>query len=214
MVTSASLMTRALAAALVGVAAFTAGCDTLQRQPPASDAKSSTVAAAAPDPKPAKPGVPVATILATWSPKIELGTNPVDNAPMPAIVGRVYLFDAKDRTVEADGKVTVELFNDTNRQVGKPCEKLGNWTIDPKLLAGWRSKDPMIGVGYSMVLPWPTFKSEISQIHMVVHYIPRSGQTLTLADQIMTVEQSPELLQAQQTTPAQPSSAVAAAASR
>jgi hypothetical protein len=147
---------------------------------------------------PAKPGVPVAQLVSNWSREVQLGTNPVNNTPMPAIVGRVYLFDKQLKPVDSDGSLTVELYDDTNRRIGKPSQKLEEWVLHQEQLEKLKSKDPLIGTGYSLALPWPSFKPEVTQIHMVVHYTPRSGQALTLADQVMTLQQSTQAILSRQ----------------
>ncbi len=191
-----SSVTRALTTALMGLAALQTGCQFFQKRQAASSTAAKPAAAAQADEKPAKPGIPVAALLPQWSRKVEMGTNPVDNKPMPAIVGRIYFFDAKYNPVEADGTLTVELYDDTNRSADKPCEKLGTWNIDPKQLAKWKSSDPVVGTGYTLALPWPSYKPDIAQIQITVRYTPRSGQPLSLQDQAMTLEQNRELIAA------------------
>jgi len=203
----ASSVRRALTAATTGLVLVVAGCKAFQKPAQTSDGKSSTTATAAM----AKPGIPAASLTASWSRTVEVGTDPNHHTPMPAIVGRAYFFDAKLRPVEADGKLTVELFDDTNRRIGKPSVKLEEWNINSEQLAKMVNKDPLIGTGYSLILPWPSFKSDVGQIHMVIHYTPKSGQALTMSDQIMTLEQSTDLINTQQSA-AQPTGAVPASA--
>jgi hypothetical protein len=200
----ASSMTRPLAVVALGLALAAAGCQAFQKQSnAAADSKSPAQAA---DAKPSKPGVPVDELLANWDHNIELGTNPVDHTPMAALMGRVNFIhkDAeigaaglpKETAVAADGELTIELFDETHRQPNKPSQRLGSWTIDPKQLARLESKDAMLGTGYTLALPWPTYTPEITQVHVSLRYTPRIGQPIIKENPAMTVEPSSEMLTA------------------
>jgi hypothetical protein len=92
---------------------------------------------------------------------------------MPGIVGRVYLF-GKDIAfpLQADGSLYVELAEIDN---GQP-KVLEQWSIDALTMAKLQRKDA-IGAGYSLFLPWGTYRPDISHVQLRVAFQPAKGGT-------------------------------------
>jgi hypothetical protein len=126
------------------------------------------------------PQVPPATahhIWTTWQPKVVPLVSP-NGTTMPGLAGRLYLFDEQDpHPLTEDGSVVVDLFDDTPAATGGQPKLLEKWVLDKDTLKKLLRRD-MIGQGYTLFLPWGTFKSEISQIHLMVAYTPPKGNPL------------------------------------
>ena len=121
---------------------------------------------------PPKPSHPC-QVVTTWMNKVQVAPDTVHNgAPMPGLVGRVYLFgETIDFTQVGDGAVVVELFDETHGPAEKPLEQ---WAIDPVSLRKFLKKDT-IGWGYSLFLPWATCRPDVTKVHVTCRYDPVAG---------------------------------------
>src|SRR5262245_15908433 len=92
----------------------------------------------------------------------------------PGIVGRVYLF-GQDVGVplEGDGALHVELADASQT----PPKQLEQWDMDATTVRQLLRKDPF-GQGYSIFLPWATFRPDLTRVEMKLAYQPKQGPTL------------------------------------
>jgi len=182
MVHQASALTRALPL-FAAVAVLSVGCMGLRRDKRAEGAPA----------KAAKAGPPAVQSLATWHKHVKLGTNPASNQPIAGLSGRFYLFDATGgHPIIGDGKISVELFDDTRRDATSGSKMIEKWNIDAETFKQLAQRDAL-GNGYTLTLPWSTYKPEVAQVHLVVTYEPTTGTPLTTASQTITLEHdSPE----------------------
>jgi hypothetical protein len=93
--------------------------------------------------------------------------------PTPGLVGRVYLFNNTMEPVEGEGSMHVEL---SDASVNPP-KVLERWNLPPEAVQQFKRKD-VIGIGYSMFLPWATYRPELSTVQLRVAYQPKSGPAL------------------------------------
>jgi hypothetical protein len=134
---------------------------------------------------------PVATqVVAQWSNRVHYEPDPINGGVQrPGIVGRVYLFDGEVKEpLDGDGSFIVSLFDDTNGQSEKPIEI---WCFDPEALHKLLRKD-IVGNGYTLFLPWSTYKREITNVRMTVRYdAKQGGAPLYSPNAPMTLEHPP-----------------------
>ena len=99
------------------------------------------------------------------------------------LVGRLYLFgESIDFPLGCDGDVVVELFNETP---GAEPLLLERWQIDKATMKRVQHKD-IVGWGYNLILPWGTYKPEITQVRMKVAYEAGKGMPV-YTENVITV---------------------------
>ncbi len=110
-----------------------------------------------------------------WKHEVAFAPDPIhQGTPSPGLVGRVYLFGQEvGMPLEGDGGLQVEL-SDASVNPPHPLEQ---WTLDPETLKKFQRKD-MVGPGYSIFLPWSTYRPEVTHVVLKVSYQPKTGLPL------------------------------------
>ncbi|HZU35614.1 MAG TPA: hypothetical protein VFA18_06895 [Gemmataceae bacterium] len=132
---------------------------------------------------------PACQVAATWSPDVMFVPDPAHmGQPGPGIAGRVYLFGPKiGYPTTAEGTLLVELFNDAGAPppgvARAPIEK---WTFDKDTLKRLLRKDA-IGEGYTIFLPWGSYRPTITRVHLRVCFQPVQGTPLYSEGSPMTL---------------------------
>jgi hypothetical protein len=72
------------------------------------------------------------------------------------------------------GDLTVELFDQTHRAAKGEAVALEKWVIDPETLKKLARKDQG-GPGYTVYLPWGSYRPGIQRVALVVRYGPPRG---------------------------------------
>jgi len=119
----------------------------------------------------------VCQIVTTWNPRVEYVPDSVHGGvPAPCMVGRLYLFGPNiDFPLVGDGDVVVELFDDgANAPQGV---KLEDWHFTASMLKQLLRKDT-IGWGYSLVLPWGSYRPDLRHVHLTCRYEQPKGGPL------------------------------------
>jgi hypothetical protein len=131
---------------------------------------------AAPPPPPKD--VTPCQVLATWEPQVFWAPDPVHNGtPSPTLVGQVYLFGPDvGFPMMGDGSLVVDLY-EGSPPPGTPATPLEEWRIDPTSLRKYARHD-YIGWGYTLGLPWQTYRPDLCHVQMRVRY--ESGKPGTL----------------------------------
>jgi hypothetical protein len=124
--------------------------------------------------KPKPPtGIPC-QVVATWKSAVEYFPDRLNNGrPTPKLEGRVYLLDNRlGQPIVADGELVVSVYDELPPLApnGDPLP-LQIWTITPDRMKPIQSRDPF-GWGYTLNLPWDTYRPEIRQIRFTVQYCP------------------------------------------
>jgi hypothetical protein len=143
------------------------------------------------------PEQPVSQVLARWERQVRIVPDSVNRgAVVPILAGRLYLFNEETQaTVDAHGTVIVQMHDITQVASGKAAEPMAQWRFDAERLKTLRHKDP-IGEGYTLVLPWYEYRSDIKEVRIEICFVPDKGtprytqpQNLTLqpADQLVPV---------------------------
>ncbi len=87
---------------------------------------------------------------------------------LPGLAGRVWLHstDVKNM-VEARGFLYAEMYDTTP---GAEPRKLADWSFDKDNLKLLKRKD-VIGMGYTLFLPWETYRPEIKRVQLRLAYV-------------------------------------------
>lgn len=120
-------------------------------------------------------GIPC-QIVATWQPNVIFTPDPAQNGrAQPGLAGRLYLFGQKvDFPMIAEGSLTVEL---ADRSKGGEPVVLEVWQFDKENLARLVRKDT-IGWGFTLFLPWGTYRPDVNLVEMKVRFDPCKGTPL------------------------------------
>lgn len=130
-------------------------------------------------------------IVSTWKNEVLHVSDPVHGGtPAPGLAGRLYLFGEEvDTPIEAEGTLHIDLY-DLSKGPGSQAVLLENWQLDPATLKKLKRKDP-VGEGYTLFLPWGTYKPDITRVQLKLKYdaggeFPLYGDTgpLTLNSEI------------------------------
>jgi hypothetical protein len=124
-----------------------------------------------------KPAPPVAQVGAMWGEHVITGVDPAHaGAPMYGLIGRVYLWPADmKQNLLADGKLVVELYATPPEQPQAPPVRMELWEIKKDVLNSVNLRTDGGGPGYSLSLPWPSYRPDITQVYMRVRYEPERG---------------------------------------
>jgi hypothetical protein len=122
---------------------------------------------------------PAFRVVATWNNEVIFAPDPTRNgAENPGLAGRVYLFGPEiSYPLGGDGAIMVDLYDETAPGSKTNPVMLEHWTFDKETLKLLQRKD-MIGWGYTLFLPWGTYKPEIRQVRLQLCYQPEKGTPL------------------------------------
>jgi hypothetical protein len=114
-------------------------------------------------------------VVAWWQPEVRYAADPTRNgAAIPGLAGRIYLFGQEPcHPFPGDGGFVMDLFDASGSQE----VQLEEWRFDPDTMKRLLRRDIM-GWGYTVFLPWNTYKPEITRVHLKVRYLPLKGSPL------------------------------------
>jgi hypothetical protein len=140
-----------------------------------------------------KPTAPSVTqVVAVWKNQAINGIDPAHNgAPMHGLAGRVFLFGSDWRNATADGRLVIELYGIVPGQAQEPV-RLETWEIKKDILNGVCRRTDGMGLGYSLSLPWPGYRPDITQVQLWVRYEPEKGGLPVSAINGVTLNSAPE----------------------
>jgi len=127
---------------------------------------------------------PVTQVVVLWSPQVVTGVDPVhQGAPIYGLAGRVFLFgpELKENLI-ADGDLVVDLYATPPEQpqVSPACSQ--TWVIKKDVLnREYLRKDGLDKV-YTLNLPWPGYRPDITQVRLSVRYEPAKGVPISTQD--------------------------------
>jgi len=169
---------------------------------------------------------PAAQVIAMWCNQVTTTPDPTHNGePVKGLAGRVYLFGPNiDCPVTGDGSLVVDLFTEPvdHTPPAQPAAPLEEWRFDRDTLHRLLRRDA-VGWGYTLFLPWSTYRPDINHVYLKVRYEPRTGGPLYAASARITLNRdgvqsgagpdtAPRIETGKRTTPPANSSAVLPAA--
>ena len=114
-----------------------------------------------------------------------------DGASGPGLAGQMFLFGPGLQSVDADGSLIVELFDETPRPPGQPGNAPERWTFDKDTLnKKLRSVDERFGKCFVLFLPWPTYRPDVTKVRIVSRY-QADGKTLMPEETKLTIGLNP-----------------------
>ena len=145
-----------LCLALVGLAS---GCESLK--PDVAEKKES--------PPPTKA---ICQVAAMWSNQVVTAPDPVHAGnPTPGLAGRVYLYDnPKGAPISGEGMLVIDLYDMTKAAAGGAQTPLEEWRIDKDTLSRLENKDDLMGWGYTVFLPWSTYRPDLNMVQLRVRF--------------------------------------------
>lgn len=142
-------------------------------------------------------------VQAMWLKQVQYLPDPTKQGePAPALVGMVYFFPedkiggsddkpapSSSQSIPADGKLIVDLYDDTPRASGKETKSLERTTYPAEVLAKLKQRDPLLGIGYTVAVPWGTYSRDIKQVHFAIRFEPTDGSMpLSASSSVVTLD--------------------------
>ncbi|HLW67378.1 MAG TPA: hypothetical protein VKS79_18835 [Gemmataceae bacterium] len=138
-----------------------------------------------------KPSGPPQHMEAIWTKGVQWVPDPTKSGqPGPVLACRLYFFTGDDVkfTSTVDGTLTVDLYDDSNRTAGDASKPMEKWIFKADALKNMLQKDAWLGQGYTIGLPWPTYRPDIKEVHLNMTFEPSGGgQPITTMSGIMTL---------------------------
>lgn len=119
-------------------------------------------------------------VVAIWQDGVDVQLDANHGGmPIPGFAGRIVFMQSSNgqagQSVLVTGPLKVLLYDD--RPTQGPPVPLETWTILPEHLSLLVKKD-MMGWGYSIWLPWNTYRKDIQNVKMTVEYTDSTGNIL------------------------------------
>jgi hypothetical protein len=122
-------------------------------------------------------------VTVEWINQVIFTPDPVHGgAPTPGLAARLRLYGPElGFPFAGDGSLVVDLFEEApGGKDGKPVQR-ERWNIDKDTLHRLLKKD-FIGWGYTLFLPWSTYRPEVTQVRLRVCYQPAKGAPIYAQD--------------------------------
>jgi hypothetical protein len=115
---------------------------------------------------------PAAQIAIGWRHWIDYLPDPTRDGKMgPGLAGQMFLFSRGLQTVDAEGTLTVDLYDETPYPPGQPGGNIPErWVFDRDALKKLHSVDERFGKCYVLFLPWVTYRPEVTKVRISVRY--------------------------------------------
>ena len=138
-----------------------------------------------------KPSGPAQHMEAIWTKGVQWVPDPTKNGqPGPLLACRLYFWAGEDvkYTSTVEGTLTVDLYDDSGRMSGQPSKQMEKWVFKGDALKNLLQKDAWLGQGYTVGLPWPSYRPDIKEVHMNMTFEPADGgQPIATMSGIMTL---------------------------
>jgi hypothetical protein len=117
--------------------------------------------------------------VVAWNPEVVYRPDPANRGtPAPGLGGRMYLFgEGSDCPLAGDGCVVVDLYEKMPLTGDTSPVPLEEWRFDRATLKRLLRRDA-VGWGYTLFLPWGTYKPEIKEVELRLRYEPVKGAPL------------------------------------
>jgi hypothetical protein len=128
----------------------------------------------------------ITQVVMAWQNWIGIGPDPANGGrPIPILTGRMYLFGPRmDYPLPAEGGFRVEVFDESSGVVA-PTPAF-TWDVDAKDMPKLLKKD-FIGVGYTVLLPWPTYHTGMHKLRIRTAYLPPNALPI-YSENVVTID--------------------------
>lgn len=118
----------------------------------------------------------VAQVSVAWHNQVVFAPDPVHDGQMtPGLAGRLYLFKPNmGYPLAGDGQVVVDLLDPSQKGPDGGPVRLESWILKDYTLKTSLRKDT-IGWGYDLLLPWGTYRPDLTQVVLKARYDPPQG---------------------------------------
>jgi hypothetical protein len=132
-------------------------------------------------------------VVATWHNQVAFAPDPVNaGKPSPGLAGRIYLFGPQiDYPLLAEGSLIVDLYAAVPDKPEAGLVYLEQWRLSKEHLKLMERKD-VIGWGYTVFLPWGTYRPDITQVQLKVRFEPANRTPLYGETTALTLNHGPE----------------------
>jgi hypothetical protein len=112
----------------------------------------------------------------TWHNQVIFAPDPVrGGVSSPGLAGRLYFFGPNmGFPLAVDGRVIVDLFDPGQKGPDGEPKLLERWNLDQDALHRCLRHDT-IGWGYTLLLPWGTYRPDLAEVVLKVRYDPIKG---------------------------------------
>jgi hypothetical protein len=118
-------------------------------------------------------------VVVAWNPEVLTRPDPANRgAPTKGLAGRMYLFaEGNDCPLMGDGCVVVDLYEQAFPSEATSEVPLEEWRIDRDTLKRLLRRDA-VGWGYTLFLPWGTYRPDLTHVELRLRYEPVKGSPL------------------------------------
>jgi hypothetical protein len=111
-----------------------------------------------------------------WKSRLGHFPDPTRNGEKVAgISGQLFLFGPNMKPASAEGELTITLHDDTPRPAGIPGGESERWVIGTDSLRRAAATDERFGPCYTLFLPWPDRRPDVTRVRLSVSFRPDGG---------------------------------------
>jgi hypothetical protein len=127
----------------------------------------------------APPTGPICEVATWWNPQVVFSPDPTRHGtPIPGLAGRLYLFgENKGVSLSGEGSVVIDLFDPARADGQGGVMPVEEWKIDKDTLQRLQRRDA-IGWGYTLFLPWSTYRPDFTKLTMRARFEPVKGEPI------------------------------------
>jgi hypothetical protein len=142
----------------------------------------------------APPAEGICEVATIWKNEVVYTPDPTRGGRnIPGIAGRLYFYGEKrDFSRMADGAVVVDLYDMTHPDPQVNMPPLEEWRIDKVTLQKLFRQDT-IGWGYTVFLPWSTYRPDLTHIELRVRFESGKGLPIYAQSEPMTLNSDMDL---------------------
>jgi hypothetical protein len=134
---------------------------------------------------------PATEMTLLWRNRIDYLPDPGRNGEMgPGLVGQLFLFGPNMQFADANGKLTVALYDESPRPPGQEPNKPEGWEFTKETLQKLKTPDERFGMSYALFLPWPTYRPDVTRVRIAVRYEQENGHALFVPETRITIDNS------------------------
>ncbi len=134
-----------------------------------------------------EPALTPSQVVSNWDNQVQF-VRDMKGWPHPGLVGRVYLFGPTMQAVKSNGSLVVEAYDVSRLPPGEqPKAPIEIWSFDKDNLKSLYREDRFLK-GYTLFLPWQTYSPSITQVMLVVRFVPEQGLPVHAANTVVSLQ--------------------------